>query len=171
MNLVAHVHLPCISVLLFIKFLVLVGFLPKWWNREILSFMQSLHDFVPAVFINDNAEPVDISSNCRVFRHQAETSSLQENSVSWMWAHKCLERVEHGMALISLSSIGRNSWVLAWTRSWRFSLGFPAGVPNSCLKGLTLVCPVEAVPVLPDGDGSGLGLAWWLVMTSESVGV
>ena len=92
----AHVHLPCISILMFINFFVLVGLLLKWWNRVILSFMQSLHDFVPAVFINDNAEPVEISSNssnCRVLRHQEDTSSLEENSLSWIWAHKCLGRI------------------------------------------------------------------------------
>ena len=43
---------------------------------------------------------------------------------------------------------------------------FPAGVPNSCLKGLTVDCAVEAELLLLVGDVGGLAAAWMLVMTS-----
>ena len=44
---------------------------------------------------------------------------------------------------------------------------FPVGVPNSCLKGLTVDCAVDAELVLPAGDVGSSAAAWMLVMTSS----
>ena len=43
---------------------------------------------------------------------------------------------------------------------------FPAGVPNSCLKGLTVDCTIEAELLLPAGDVGSSAAAWMLVITS-----
>ena len=85
MNLVSQVHLLCISFLLFIKVPYFVFFFEKWRNKAILSLMHNLQDFVPADFIREIAEPDDKISSLSVFRHQADTSSLQEKSMSWQW--------------------------------------------------------------------------------------
>ena len=85
MNLVSQVHLLCISFLLFIKLPSFVFFFEKWRNKAILSLMHNLQDFVPADFIREIAEPDDKISSLSVFRHQADTSSLQEKSMSWQW--------------------------------------------------------------------------------------
>ena len=51
-----------------------------------------------------------------------------------------------------------------WSRD---APGFPAGVPNACLNGSTLVCPVECELSLPFGDVYRVTAAWMLVMMSK----